>query len=407
MTEQAQKDRIVVIDANAGERSMLVETTLPSFGYEVQAADSGGPGLSMIFERKPDVVILDLHLDGLTGSDVMAALNAQAVDVPVICIANRGQERALLEAFRLGAKDYLWRPIREAEVIQAVENALKEVRLKRERATLVGEVRSVAESSEKHLRELRTLMGIGRSVTAIRDLNEIFDRVIRTALQLTRAETIGLYLVNDQGQLMVQNGHNMSRNLIERLGEPVSDDLASLVMNSRETYVASGAGLAKFRPAQEGAQSVIYSPMSFQDRAIGVLWAANSRLEFEPHMRDIVAALADYAGIAVSNARLFHEMQACAKQAETLREQLQAEQAAFEEQSAARGAVVEGGGGSINMITDMRRPLTELLGNMNLFRTGEMGQLGPGQQAAVDVMHRQLESLVKRIDELFPPAAPG
>lgn len=406
MTEQSQKDRIVVIDGNADERSMLVETTLPSFGYEVQSADSGGSGLSIVFERKPDVVILDLHLEGLTGQDVIAALKAQAVDAPVICIANRGEERGLLEAFRLGAKDYLWRPVREAEVIQTVEKALTEVRLRRERAALVNEVRNVAENSQKHLRELRTLMGIGRSVTAIRDLNEIFDRVIRTALQLTRAETVGLFLLNDTGSLLMVNGHNLSRSLIERMGEPISDELASLVMNSRETYVASGTGLAKFRPAQEGAQAVIYSPMAFQDKPIGVLWVANSRLEFEPHMRDILAALADYAGIAVANARLYLEMQARTRELEALNAQLHAGQAALVEEPAARGLDVAGSSGSINMIADVRHPLAELLANMNLFRTGEMGPLGPGQQAAVDVLHRQLDSLVKRIDALLTPVPP-
>jgi hypothetical protein len=40
---------------------------------------------------------------------------------------------------------------------------------------------------------------------------------------------------------------------------------------------------------------------------------------------------------------------------------------------------------------------------MNLFRTGEMGKLPAGQQAAVDVMHRELELLVGQVDELMPP----
>jgi signal transduction histidine kinase len=62
-----------------------------------------------------------------------------------------------------------------------------------------------------------------------------------------------------------------------------------------------------------------------------------------------------------------------------------------------------GDAGVAELAHEMRRPLTELMGNMNLFRTGEMGRLPAAQQAAVDVMHRQLENLVHRIDELAPP----
>src|SRR5688572_2639351 len=281
----------MVITSSDDERDVLVESTLGPQGYAVQSASDGGTGLSMALENRPDVIILDLHLEGLKGHDVMAALNAQAVDVPIIVIANRGEERALLDSFRLGAKDYIMRPLREAEVIQTVERALKEVRLQREREQLVSEVRESAHEAERHLRELKTLMGIGRSVTAATQPKEVFDRVMRAALQMTRAETAGLFLVNPEtGELIVEAGHNMSRNLIENLNHPITDDLASLVMNSQEAYVGTGEGLQKFRPAQQGAASVIYAPMVYQDKPVGVLWVSNAKLGFDAYLRDIMSA---------------------------------------------------------------------------------------------------------------------
>jgi len=404
VAEQERKDRIMVIDGNDDERGLLVEATLGPYGYDVLEATDGGTGLSMALEERPDVIILDLHLEGLSGRDVLAALNAQAVDVPVLAIAERGAESDLLDAFRLGANDYILRPVREAEIIQAVERALKEVRIARERETLVSEVRAAAEESQRHLRELKTLMGIGRSVTSTIQVKEVFERVMRAALQLTRAESAGVFAIDPaSNQLIAEAGHNLSRNLIESMGQPINDDLASLVMNSQEAYVGAGEGLQKFRPAQQGAAAVIYAPMVFQERPIGVLWVANSRLPFEPHMRDIMSALGDYAAIATSNARLFQEMEERSAALERMTEQLQARQ---ESQAAEAAAtyVIQGGDSSqiAPILKDIRRPITELLGNMNLFRTGEMGTLGAGQQAAVDVMHRQLDMLVNRIDQLIP-----
>jgi DNA-binding response OmpR family regulator len=400
VAEQERKDRIMVITSSDDERDVLVESTLGPQGYDVQSASDGGTGLSMALENRPDVIILDLHLDGLKGQDVMAALNAQAVDVPIIAIANRGEERALLDSFRLGAKDYVMRPLREAEIIQTVERALKEVRLQREREQLISEVRESAHASERHLRELKMLMGIGRSVTAATQPKEVFDRVMRAAIQLTGAETTGLFLVKPEtGELIVEAGQNMSRNLIENLNHPIVDDLASLVMNSQEAYMGSGEGLQKFRPAQQGAASVIYAPMVYQDKPVGVLWVSNARLGFDAYLRDIMSSLADYAAIAVNNVRLYEAISARADEAALSPHEMETVQVSHhdvEQEGAASSQV-------LNVVKEIRRPLTDLLGNMNLFRTGEMGEIAAGQQAAVDVMHRQLDSLVRRIDQLVPP----
>lgn len=401
VAEQERKDRILVIDGVDDERELLVESTLPSFGYSVQFATDGGTGLSMALEESPDVIILDTHLEGLSGQDIMAALNAQSVNVPVIAIAKRGSEKDLLDVFRLGAKDYVVRPIREAEIVQAVERALKEVRMQRERDSLVGEVRRAAEEAQAHLRELKALMGIGRSITAIGQPREVFERIMRAAIQLTRAESAGLFAVNpDTNQMIVETGHNMSRNLIERIGQPISDDLASLVMSSHEAYLGTGKGLEQFKPAHQGAASVIYAPMVFGDKPIGVLWVANTRLPFDPHMKDLTSALADYGAIAVFNSRLYMSMQERTSELEQINEHLHSQQVA---QSASAPASAHASGDAVGVLQEIRRPLTELLGNMNLFRTGEMGPIGAGQQAAVDVMHRKLEALVNKVDQLIPP----
>ncbi len=409
MANQQRKDRILLIDGDDNERSVLAEAALEPSGFDVLAAEDGGTALQMIMDRQPDLIILDLRIHGLSGQDLLAALNAQGMDTPVIVIADRGKEGDALGAFRLGARDYVVRPFREAEVIQVIERALREVRLQRERESLVGEVRRAAEESTRHLRELKTLMTVGKTVTALGQPNEVFQRVLRAALQLTQAESAGIFIRDlESGQLLVRAGHNMSRNLVDLMGQSVKDTLAQLVMDSREAFLGSGAGLEKFRPAQQDAAAVIYAPLVFQDNSIGVLWVAESRGEFQPHLKDIMTALADYAAISVANARLFAAM-------EKRSQELQRENAVLHERQAVMAGVAEPSdgqpaaaapamaGGAVELASELRRPLTELLGNMNLFRTGEMGLLPAAHQAAVDVMHRQLDQLVRRIDELCPP----
>ncbi|MBN1312125.1 MAG: response regulator [Anaerolineae bacterium] len=385
------KERIFIIDPVDHEREMLAQATLEPFGYEVQTTGDGAEGLTMILEDPPDLLVLDLHPESLSGADVLAALSAQAVDLPVVILADIGAEKEALHAFRLGAKDYVVRPLREAEMIQVIERIMRDIRVRRDREMLVGEVRQASNEADQRLRELKTLMSIGKTVTFARSLDELFDRVVRAAIQLTRAESVGFFLRDEaSGALILRAGQNLSRNLLDRMGQPVEDELASVVMSSGETFIQGGEALTQFRPAQQGATAVIYAPLVVQDKPIGLLWVANSRLEFAPHMKDVMTALADYAAIAVVNTRLLAMSRS------------RPEQEPQPVVEPPRSADTDRMAIDPELVGSLRATLTHLMGNMNLFRTGEMGELPPSHQAAVDVMHREFEEAVAHLDELIP-----
>lgn len=385
-----QKFTIYVIDGDNDERELLVESALKPFGYTVKDTGDGNEGLQMVLKQVPDVLLLDLKPDGLSGTDFLIAIQAQAIAIPVIVIAPQGGERDALQAFRLGARDYLVRPVRETEMIQAVERALKDVRFQRERDSLVSEVQHADAEANQRLKELKTLMSIGKAVSALDTLDEIFERVIRAATQLTGADAVGFFIRNESDQLIFRAGENLTREIQEKLNKPVEDDLAALVLRSQETYLASGEGLRKYRPTMSNATSVIYAPLVVHERAFGLLWVASTGPSFAAHLKDVVSALADYAAIAIFNVRLMGQM----------RERTAQQQKA--EKEAGKPGDITGLSGALRAI---RAPVTEVLTNMTLFKTGEMGPLPAGHQAAVDVMHRQLNELVSLLDTLSPPSS--
>lgn len=428
------KDKIYVVIPDENERSVIVDAALEPSGYEVKATDNGNEALSLIMRDQPDVLVMDLHPKGLSGQDVLVALQSQAYDFPVIVIGDQGGEREALNAFRLGAKDYMLRPIREAELIQVVERALRDLRMQRERETLIREIRSADEQVGRRLRELKTLMGIGKSVAALNDVDEIFERVIRAAIQLTKADAVGFYIRSDEGDLILRAGKNLSRNLVETMNKPVQDALATLVMNSQETYRGDGEGLKRMSPAQEDANAVIYAPMVINEQSLGVLWVANARRAFEPHMNDIMSALADYTAIAMFNAHLFRSIDAqpdnaAEAVAETVQEAVTStddEPAKAEEEppeppeekKEEPAAVTQAPPNMLDVSTgerisaqqvvnEVRAPLTQILANVSMFKNGEMGVIPQGNRAAVDVIHRQVEELIAKIDDIVPPDTAG
>ncbi len=64
------KDRVLLVSHDADERATLTEAALEPFGYQVQTTGDGNEALSLILASKPDVVILDLEPEGLSGTDV-------------------------------------------------------------------------------------------------------------------------------------------------------------------------------------------------------------------------------------------------------------------------------------------------------------------------------------------------
>ena len=400
-----QTDLVLVIDSDDDERDVIVEAALVPYGYEVEATGDSTMALNLALDNPPDVIVLELvSEEGLSGADLMTALRAQAIEAPVIVIGSESEMKSILHAFRLGASDYLMRPVREAELIQAVDRATRERRLLRERSGLVGEAQSASQSIEQSLRDVRALTSVGRQVIALAKPEQLFDRVMRVATQLTGADSVGIFL-RDPGSdaLIMRAGSKLPRHLVEQMGQPIEDDLAVLAMNSGETYVGSGSGSQQFRSAVQDVDHLIYAPMVFEDSGLGVLWVARTVEAFADYHREYMTTLGDYLAIAVANARLYNTLQMRVADLDEAHDRIAELEDAIESPEAGSLGEVAIMGGVQDTVMDFRRPLTELLGNMNMFRTGDMGPLEYSQQAAVDVMHRQLDQLVAQIDALTLP----
>jgi len=101
--------------------------------YNVLEAENGRVGLELFKKKKPDLVLVDLRMPEVDGLDVLAHIAGQSPDTPVIVISGTGIIADVVEALRLGAWDYLLKPIEDMSVLlHAVNKALERSRLIRE-----------------------------------------------------------------------------------------------------------------------------------------------------------------------------------------------------------------------------------------------------------------------------------
>jgi two-component system phosphate regulon response regulator PhoB len=118
--------RILVVD-DEPDITALVAYHLAKAGYRVSTAASGGDALKAAREERPDVVVLDLQLPGVTGYEVLAELRRldETREMGVILLTARREEADRIRGLSLGADDYLTKPFSPQELTLRVQAILR------------------------------------------------------------------------------------------------------------------------------------------------------------------------------------------------------------------------------------------------------------------------------------------
>ncbi|MBM4282621.1 MAG: sigma-54-dependent Fis family transcriptional regulator [Deltaproteobacteria bacterium] len=145
--------RILIVDDERNIRTTLARA-LDLEGFVVDGAENGAAGLAAIAATPPDLVLLDLKLPDIDGLTVLERLQASTAEAPpVVMMSGHGTLDAAIRATRLGAVDFLEKPVEVERLLLTVRNALKLSTLDRQvgaltknveqRAGMVGESRAL------------------------------------------------------------------------------------------------------------------------------------------------------------------------------------------------------------------------------------------------------------------------
>jgi len=155
------KTILVIDDETLVRESMAVY--LEDSGFNVIQAVDGKQGVALFCEFQPDLVLCDLRMPEMDGMTVLAKISELAPDTPIIIVSGAGQIHDVVEALRLGALDYLVKPITDMAVLEiAVENALHRTHLEIENQTYKDELEIANRELEKNLDLLQKDQEAGR-----------------------------------------------------------------------------------------------------------------------------------------------------------------------------------------------------------------------------------------------------
>jgi len=288
--------RVLVVDDSRAMREFVVRYILEPNGFETLEAADGIEGMRQILQGDVDLVLLDLEMPRMNGFEMLDALHAQHREVPVILMTSHGSEAIAVEMFRKGVRDYLIKPFTPEEMLAAIEQALREAQLQREKEALTRQLMQANQQLEERLRELNTLYQIGKSVTALMERDQLLERILDATLQITGAEASAILLDDDgTGRLRECVRRQRTRGDERRVWRRTEEQLASDALRKGEATMTG---------------AMLCAPLKVGGRTIGVLSVSNKTTArfFSQHDQRSLMALADYAAIAMENARLLEQV---------------------------------------------------------------------------------------------------
>lgn len=114
---------VLVVDDDIGIQRAL-QRSLSAYGYEVSAVSTGEEALEEISRERPDLVLLDLGLPGMSGLEVCEKIRAES-NLPIIVLSIKNAEHDKVRALDLGADDYVSKPFGINEVLARIRVALR------------------------------------------------------------------------------------------------------------------------------------------------------------------------------------------------------------------------------------------------------------------------------------------
>jgi DNA-binding response OmpR family regulator len=130
---------ILIIDDEASLRQTLARV-LQRAGHEVTTAESAEIALSLINETSFDIVYMDLRMPGMHGLDALKRIHASIPELPVILFTAQPDVNSAVEALRLGATDYLLKPLQPQVLIERTQAILSQREKERRRREIQAQI---------------------------------------------------------------------------------------------------------------------------------------------------------------------------------------------------------------------------------------------------------------------------
>jgi len=286
------KARILAVDDQRYFRE-LIEEFLAAEGFETQTASSGEEALHLLERSAFDIVLTDLVMPGMDGSELVHRVKNRNPDQDIVVVTGVVDVKTAVDAMKLGASDYLLKPFDRRALALCLEGILQKRRLQTEHARLLAE--NIEFMGERRLFE--RALGLFACVA----IQPLAERIVEGLCLETQAQGGVLWALTEDGEFELA----AARGIVRLDAEPEKLDRAQLPAELRDER--TGSLLAPADPERAGAAPVRFVPLRREGSLIG-LARLTDRLEgdaFDDVDRVCAQKFARHAEVALANALRF------------------------------------------------------------------------------------------------------
>ncbi len=289
--------KILVVDDDRFARTFCRQILEEDDGFEIAEAESVEDGLEIIRKGGVDLVISDLVMPGKTGIDMVEILRLEHPGLRVILITGHGTVESAVKAMKLGALDYIRKPLDPAEFKVVVHRALEQSRLAEE---------------NRDLRNSLKLYDASSRISKTIEIEELYQIIFDLMIQEVGATRGFLYIVDqEQGEssIILSEGFDVEENegLDGKMFEELQEELAHL----NEPFIPDHplATTVRYRNSSDQVQSSIFIPLQNKNELAGavVFFDTERTGVFGHEALRVTSFLCKHASTALENAMLYSQ----------------------------------------------------------------------------------------------------
>ena len=297
-----ESPRILVADDEKVIRDILSDF-LSEEGFKVTAVEDGAIALEELEQDSYDLVITDLMMPNLGGSELLEEINNRGYNIMTIIMTGFGTVETAIQTMKQGAYDYMLKPFKVDEMLQIIRRALEKQKLERENIML---------------KEVMSLYNVSEAITSSLSIDNILHVILETTQSELEADCVSLIL-EEQNEFPDLPVNLITHTLCdsEEDEEIIADMDVDVLFSFLETspyLVLSGPKVKRFMkkmPGIKGLSSLLSVPLKVRDEIVGTINAFSYKrnLRYTEGHAKLLIILASRAAQAIENARLFENLQ--------------------------------------------------------------------------------------------------
>ena len=219
-------EKVLLID---DERPLLemLDISLRCDGYEVFRAENGAEGLDIFQRERPPLVVTDIKMPGMDGLEVLRKIRESGQEAEVIVITGHGDMDTSIAALKLGASDYITKPVRDAALTLALDRAREKLAISRQLREYTVNLEQMVERRTAELKAAQQELLRNERLTTVGETVTGLAHYIKNILNGLRGGMYKIHSgVNHDDKPLLKDGWDMANRNLEKISQLVLDLLS-------------------------------------------------------------------------------------------------------------------------------------------------------------------------------------